>query len=161
MLLYQNLAELDVCHLCSQMNAFTTVATFVPAVPHMPRYLGMGYSEDRRMWLAMPHYGDTLAGLRDPTSIVAAAKQASAFRLLCHNNIINGQDVLCAQYLHGIRRHGRSQGLICMHGSLAQQGSPCSTSQTLCAGSDWTGGIARQGLSAWRHLALQHCSHPC
>ena len=70
-------------YLCSQMNAFTTVATFVPAIPHLPTYLGMGFSEDRRMWLAMPNYGDPFAGLRDPTSIVAAAKQASAFGLLC------------------------------------------------------------------------------
>ena len=81
MLLYQNLAELDACHLCFQINAFTTVATFVPAIPQMPEYLGMGFSEDQRMWLAMPSYGGPFAGLRDPTSIVAAAKQASAFRL--------------------------------------------------------------------------------
>ena len=36
------------------------------------------------MWLAMPGYGDTFAGLRDPTQFIAATKQASASRLLWH-----------------------------------------------------------------------------
>ena len=74
------------------------MGNFVPAIPHMPARLGWGWSEDGRKWLAMPNYGNSFAGLRDPISIVAATKQASlfAFRLLCDNNITNGQDLLSA-----------------------------------------------------------------
>ena len=93
LILYQHLAELDQCHLCSQINSFNIVGKFDPAIPHMPTMPGMGFSMDGRMWLGMPNYGHPFAGLRDPISVVCATKKASPFRLLCHQNIIYAQDL--------------------------------------------------------------------
>ncbi len=99
----QHLAELESCHLSSQINAIAIVNDFVPAIPHMPTLLGMGFTGDGRMWLAMPDHGNPFACLRDPASVVAATKQASAFRLLCHSNISMGSSSPARRHLlHGI-----------------------------------------------------------